>query len=70
MVEKNLEAFPIEIKSGRPNKDGKYEHGALDNLLSQNPNIGKAYVFGFNNVFHETEHIVNMPLYMIDFLAR
>lgn len=70
VVEKNLDAFPIEIKSGKPNKDGKYEHGALNNLLSQNPNIGKAYVFGFNNVFHETEHIVNMPLYMIDFLSR
>ena len=69
LIEKDLQVLPIEIKSGKPNERGLYEHKALDHYLESNP--GKiGYVFGNTNVFSERPNIRNYPIYMLEFLSK
>ena len=66
-----MEAFPIEIKSGKSSKtSGLYFHAALDNIMNAHKEIKNAFVFGICNIQNESGGIINYPVYMIDFLKR
>lgn len=68
IIEKNMNIYPIEIKSGLPNKNGIYLHPALNNLIEKHPEINSAGVFGISNIKKENERIMMYPIYMISFL--
>lgn len=71
VIEKNMAVYPIEIKSGKPNKkNGYYEHSALDNILLVHKEIKESWIFGVNNVKKEKEGIYMFPIYMIDFVRK
>lgn len=71
IIEKNLKIIPIEIKSGKPNdKNGLYEHAALDNLLEAHEEMDEAWLFGICNVKKENDRIQMFPIYMIDFVSK
>lgn len=71
MIERNMEAIPIEIKSYSPDKkSGRFNHAALDNLLEAHQEIKQAWVFGINNFKQESSKVSNFPIYMIDFVRR
>lgn len=60
-------ATPIEIKSGKPTDMLYYNHSALNNAI-KTYGYERVYVFGETNVIKESDTIVQMPLYMLDFL--
>ena len=71
IVEKNMTVYPLEIKSGLPDKkDGTYSHSALTNLLSAHEEIKEAMLFGECNVRQENSLITMYPIYMIDFFIK
>ena len=71
IIEKNMSIYPIEIKSGKPDKKtGLYEHAALDNVLASQDKIKESWVFGLNNVQKEKDGIYMFPIYMIDFVIK
>lgn len=63
------EVLPIEIKSGKAKENQFYDHSALNNLLKlyHHP---LAYVFGETNVTRESDQILQLPIYMIDFIRK
>lgn len=65
VIEKGADIIPIEVKSG---KDLKI-HKALNNLLSDNPSIYKAYVFSSANVEREGK-ITYLPIYMVGLIKK
>lgn len=67
LIQEKGNVIPLEIKSGVPNKDGKYTHNALNNLLKTYPDIEKAYIISKNNISKENEKITNIPVYMLMF---
>lgn len=65
LIENNGEVIPLEIKSGKNYK----KHNALDNLLTKDFDIHKAYIFSNNNIeVHENK--IYLPIYMIMFLKK
>lgn len=60
-------ATPIEIKSGKPTDMLYYNRSALNNAI-KTYGYERVYVFGETNVIKESDTIVQMPLYMLDFL--
>ena len=64
VIERDGQALPIEVKSGKDYR----RHSALDNVLA-NPEygIGKAYVLNNGNVSPEGK-ILYLPVYMVMFL--
>lgn len=69
LIEKDGEAVPIEIKSGKPEQMSSYNHSALNNLI-KTYDIRKAYVFGECSFKKESEVIVQMPIHNIAFLEK
>lgn len=65
LIENNGEVIPLEIKSGKNYK----KHNALDNLLTKDFDIHKAYIFSNKNIeVHENK--IYLPIYMIMFLKK
>ena len=65
LIENNGEIIPLEIKSGKNYK----KHNALDNLLTKDFDIHKAYIFSNNNIeVHENK--IYLPIYMVMFLKK
>lgn len=67
LVEINGIATPIEIKSDKPTDMLYYNHSALNNAI-KTYGYERAYVFGETNVIKKSDTIIQMPLYMLDFL--
>lgn len=65
LIENKGQVIPLEIKSGKSYK----RHIALDNLLSSNHNISKAYVLSNENV-EVVDKKVYLPIYMIMFFKK
>ena len=65
LIENKGAVIPIEVKSGKAYK----RHIALDNLLSSNRDITKAYVLCNNNVEISGKKIY-LPIYMIMFIEK
>ena len=65
LIENNGVVIPLEIKSGKNYK----KHNALDNLLSSDYNIPKAYVLSNNNI-EVNKNKIYLPIYMIMFFAK
>lgn len=65
LIENNGVVIPLEIKSGKNYK----KHNALDNLLSGDYNIPKAYVLSNNNI-EVNKNKIYLPIYMIMFFAK
>lgn len=69
LIEKDGRVLPLEIKSGKPTEMNRYNHYALNNMISLY-DVKEAYVFGETNVEKETDVISQLPIYMIAFLTR
>lgn len=65
LIENNGVVTPLEIKSGKSYK----KHNALDNLLSSDYNIPKAYVLSNNNI-EVNKNKIYLPIYMIMFFEK
>lgn len=68
LTESGSSLIPLEVKSGKPKRDGSYNHLALDHLLSINKEIKTAYVLSSSNVRRESDVIWDMPIYFAQFL--
>lgn len=69
LVEKQGSIIPIEVKSGKPEDMNKYNHCALNKLISLY-DYQEAYVFGQGGFLKESEVIWQFPIYMASFLER
>ena len=65
LIENKGVVIPLEIKSGKNYK----RHNALDNLLVDNVDIPKAYIFSNNNVEVDGNKVY-LPIYMIMFFEK
>lgn len=65
LIENNGVVTPLEIKSGKSYK----KHNALDNLLSSDYNIPKAYILSNNNI-EVNKNKIYLPIYMIMFFEK
>lgn len=65
LIENKGVVIPLEIKSGKNYK----KHNALDNLLTNDFDIPKAYILSNNNVEVDGNKIY-LPIYMIMFFAK
>lgn len=68
-MEYKNEVLPIEIKSGKPNQMLIYNRTALNNIMKTYA-VEKAYVFGETNLMKESGKIIQLPIYMVSFLAK
>lgn len=67
LLEYKGDVLPLEIKSGKTNEMNVYNHTALNNLLKIYGHK-RAFVFGEGNVKKENDKVIQLPIYMIDFL--
>ncbi len=67
LIQEKGQIIPLEVKSGNPNKTGRFEHHTLDHILEIYPEIEKAYVLSKRNIYKEEEKIINLPIYMLMF---
>lgn len=65
LIENKGVVIPLEIKSGKNYK----RHNALDNLLVDNVDIPKAYIFSNNNIEVDGNKVY-LPIYMIMFFEK
>ena len=65
LIENKGNVIPLEVKSGKDYK----RHNALDNLLSTNFDIEKAYILSNNNVKRQDKKIY-IPIYMFMFFEK
>ncbi len=65
LIQEKGRVIPLEIKSGAPNKGGKYAHPSLNNLLNVYQDIESAYVVSKSNLYKENGKITNIPIYML-----
>ncbi len=65
LIENKGHVIPLEIKSGKNYK----KHNALDNLLANNPDTEKGYIFSNNNIEQNGKKIY-LPIYMIMFFRK
>ena len=65
LIENNGVVTTLEIKTGKSYK----KHNALDNLLSSDYNIPKAYVLSNNNI-EVNKNKIYLPIYMIMFFEK
>lgn len=65
LIENKGVVIPLEIKSGKNYK----KHNALDNLLTNNFDIPKAYVLSNNNI-EVNGNKIYLPIYMIMFFTK
>ena len=65
LIENKGVVIPLEIKSGKNYK----RHNALDNLLVDNIDIPKAYIFSNNNIEVDGNKVY-LPIYMIMFFEK
>jgi hypothetical protein len=65
LIEQNGKVVPIEVKSGKDYK----KHNALNNVMSMNYDIEKAYIFSNANLSVEDKKIY-LPIYMIMFVEK
>ena len=70
VIDYGCDILPIEIKSGLGGERHVYEHRALDHYIDSSSFSMPGMVFGNTNVFAESSHIENYPIYMIDFLEK
>lgn len=70
VIEKNASIIPIEVKSGKSEADGYYNHKALTNCLNVYGKISEAVVLSRENAKRETDKIINLPIYMIMFFKK
>jgi uncharacterized protein len=65
LIENKGYVIPLEVKSGKSYKI----HNALDNLLSKEYDIPKAYILSNNNLQKDDKKIY-IPIYMIMFFKK
>ncbi len=65
LIENKGQVIPLEIKSGKSYK----RHVALDNLLSSNYDVSKAYILSNENV-EAIDKKIYLPVYMIMFFKK
>ena len=65
LIENKGSVIPIEVKSGKNYK----KHNALDNLLTKDFGISKAYILSNNNI-EVYENKIYLPIYMIMFFEK
>lgn len=65
LIENKESVIPIEVKSGKNYK----KHNALDNLLTKDFGISKAYILSNNNI-EVYENKIYLPIYMIMFFEK
>lgn len=70
VLENASDIIPIEVKSGKSNISGYYDHAALNKVLSIHKEITEAFVLSSKNLSKETERITNLPLYMAMFIKK
>lgn len=61
--------IPIEVKSGKSGENKRFNHNALNNLMTTYENLDMAYVLSKDNLSIDGK-IINLPIYMIMFIRK
>ena len=61
--------IPIEVKSGKSGENKRFNHNALNNLMTTYENLDVAYVLSKDNLSIDGK-IINLPIYMIMFIRK